>query len=45
MAMVIKNVGFNGAVYSSTKSPEYINVAILNYERNKDISILEVVQE
>ncbi len=45
MAMVIKNVGFNGVVYLSTKSPEYINVAILNYKKNKDISILEVVQE
>ena len=45
MSLISKSVGFDGVAYISVKDPQYVNFAILNYERNKDIEIIEIIQE
>lgn len=45
MSLISKSVGFDGVAYISVKDPQYVNFAILSYERNKDIEIIEIIQE
>lgn len=45
MSLISKSVGFDGVAYISIKDPQYVNFAILGYERNKDIEIIEIIQE
>lgn len=45
ISLIIKDIGFNGVAYLSTKDSRYINFAVLKYEKHKDIEIFEVVQE
>ncbi|HBE9444660.1 hypothetical protein [Clostridioides difficile] len=45
MSLISKSVGFDGVAYISVKDSQYVNFAILSYERNKDIEIIEIIQE
>ncbi|MFD2611404.1 hypothetical protein [Paenibacillus gansuensis] len=42
IALIAKDVGYNGIVYYSVKDSDYVNYAIFSYEKNIDIDIVEL---
>ncbi|KXA13933.1 RES domain-containing protein [Clostridium perfringens] len=43
--MICEQIGYNGVAYKSVKDNRYVNYALFNFEKNKDIEIIKVFKE